>query len=321
MQLLRNVAFVIAFAATVNACSSLSNPTTPTTAAAIHRKATANSTEYLVAYDNAADDIEEWVVTSTGGTKPSVLATLTGNFASTNVVAMSADGDILDIASTSPAQTVQYDLSTGTAVLQPDTGTAVDVADVCCQTSSTVYSSGIRKTMPYDRSPGRTIACGTIASGVAVASDSKSNVYVQGAGSDGYVGVFEYGFSTHACTELPLKVQKGTAAGIGMDSSDDLIVADNPNSCAGSNDGRIIVYTPPYSASSGTARNISANVGCAGLFRLDSGTTGITYLFMLDSNGGSPRIDQFRYSNTSFRGSYSGGNPSAPTTLPNTVPN
>ncbi len=285
--------------------------------------------ETLVAYDNVAGDIEEWNVTSAGGTKPSVVAS--PSFTS-NVVAMAGAGSLgsgeeVVLGGASPmSQTSLYDLSTNALERNNPPvgwGTPVDVASIVGGGSLTLYGDGSYETMPFDRAAGihKTECTSLLDSADAITADRKGNVFIQGTGPGGFAGVVELAQSSQTCSALSLKPQQGTAAGITVNPANgELIVGDNPNSCSGSSDGRLIVYTPPFSAGSGIIRILSG-VGCAGLFRVDSGTTGATYIFMLDSNGSSPQIDELKCCNMTFKGSYSGGNPSAPTTLPNSLPN
>ncbi len=285
--------------------------------------------ETLVAYDNIAGDVEEWTVTSTAGTKASVVAS--PSFTS-NVVAMAGAGSLgsgeeVVLAGASPmSQTSLYDLSTNALERNNPPvgwGTPVDVASIVGGGSLTLYADGSYETMPFDRTAGihKTECTSILNTADAITADRKGNVFIQGTGPDGFAGVVELAQSTQTCSALSLKPQQGTAAGITVNPANgELIVGDNPNSCSGSSDGRLIVYTAPYSANSGTIRSLSG-VGCAGLFRVDSGSTGTTYIFMLDSDGGSPQIDELKCCIMMFKGSYSGGDPSAPTTLPNSLPN
>jgi len=286
------------------------------------------TSEVLVAYDNNASDIEAWNVTSSGGSRPTVLAS--PDFTS-NVIAVAgagsfgSDQDVILAGSSPSSETSLYDLSTETRVVYNpmSSGPPVDVVSIIGGSSLTLYSDGSYETMPFDRSMGihKTACTSILNTATAITADTYGNVYIQGTGP-GFAGVVELAQATQMCTPLPLKPQKGTAAGITINpATNDLIVGDNPRSCNGGADGRLIVYPPPYTSASGTIHRLSG-VGCAGLFRIDSGTTGTTYLFMLDADSGTPQIDQLECCDTmTLEGVYSGGDPSAPTTLPNTLPN
>lgn len=287
-----------------------------------------SKTEFLLAYDNAASDVEEWTVTDDGGGRPSVIAA--PNFTS-GVAALAGGGSFgsgedIVLAGSSPAsQTSLYDLSTGTLVVytpEMPIGPPIDTTSIIGFASSTLYADGSYETMPFDRSMGihKTACTSILSTADAIAADTSGNIYIQGTGPGRFAGVVELEQSSQTCSALDLKPQKGTAAGIAIDpSTNDLIVGDNPRSCRRPGDGRLIVYPPPYGRN-GTIYRLSG-VGCAGLFRLDAGTTGETHIFMLDANGGWPQIDQLRFPGMTFEGSYAGGIPSVPTTLPNVLPN
>ena len=309
--------------------AACANDTVPMQGGALQHSGRAATNETLVAYDNDAGDIEEWNVTASGGTTPWVAAT--PSFTS-NVVAMAGAGDVgsgeeVLLAGAAPqSQTFLYDLSTGSDVdntMPEPWGAPLDVVSIIGQSASTLYADGSYQTMPFDRNQGihKTACTGILSTANAITADTEGDVFIQGTGPGGFEGVVEVSQATQNCSALSLKPQKGTAAGITIDpATNDLIVGDNPRSCAGNMDGRLIVYPPPYRASTGTIHKLSG-VGCAGLFRIDSGTTGTTYIFMLDSDGGTPQIDQLECCDMTLEGTYSGGDPSATTTLPNRLPN
>ncbi|MBV8066740.1 MAG: hypothetical protein JO113_02100, partial [Candidatus Eremiobacteraeota bacterium] len=107
--------------------------------------------------------------------------------------------------------------------------------------------------------------------------------------------------------------------------TDDLIVVDNPDLCAGGFEGRMIIYSKPYERRTARHRNLNATY-CAGTFRLDARSSRI---FASDStvSAGYPLIDQRSYPKALNGATYQDGEFGSSgyfggfTTIPNTLPN
>lgn len=328
MKVMKRKLLLVGALGLAGGCASNATPT-PLPRVAAQRLAHGSSNETLLAYDNSAGDIEAWNVTASGGTTPWVFTTPGFTQAVTAMAGAGSfgSGEEVVLASAAPtSQTTLFDLASDTVeAMSPSEpwGPPIDTASLIGGVADTLYADGSYETMPFDRNVGihKTACTGILDSADSITADTLGDVFIQGTGPNGFAGVVELHQSSQKCSALNLKPQKGTAAGITIDpTTNDLIVGDNPRSCQGATDGRLIVYPPPYHAGTGDIYKLSG-VGCAGLFRLDSGASGDTYLFMLDSDGSTTQIDQLEYPSLLFEGSYSGGDPSAPTTLPNALPN
>ena len=171
----------------------------------------------------------------------------------------------------------------------------------------------------------RSSTCSQIDVYEAIAVDNEGDVFVDGYGPKKFMGVVEYPHGTAKCAVLHLRATRGYVAGVGVDPlTDDLIVVDNPDFCAGGIEGRMTIYPRPYEQRT-SVRRILPTVYCAGQFRLDATSTHIFYSDATISDG-FPLIDQARYPSGKYEGTYqdgyySGGNFAGFTTLPNRLPN
>jgi hypothetical protein len=170
------------------------------------------------------------------------------------------------------------------------------------------------------------LTCSYINVGEAIAVDNESDVFVDGYGPDGFMGVVEYAAGSQNCTKLHLRRQNGYVGGVGVDpKTDDLIVIDNPGLCAGGLEGRMIVYPKPYEPGTSHRRDLGANY-CAGTFRLNS-TSSLIFVSDATVSAGYPLIDQSTYPKGKRKGYYQSspsgysGSFGGFTTIPNTLPN
>lgn len=155
----------------------------------------------------------------------------------------------------------------------------------------------------------------------AIAVNNEGNIYVNQNGA--FTGVVEIpnplGASPVSCSELTLKKEPGYAGGIAVDSkTDDLVVLDDPDFCAGGIEGRITIYPQPYDKSTGVSHNLEAH--CAGAIRLDA-TSKVIFAGDETVSGAQPYILQRSFPDGKDMGTYSGGNPGGFTTIPNALPN
>jgi hypothetical protein len=268
----------------------------------------------LVAFDNSSGALEYWTIRRGGSQKPIVI---TSSLGLGSVSGMAADGTFLAIASISPSEMVTYDLQTQVLLKYPDAeGPPVDVSMANGDTAYVANNSNVVG-YPLDRLAPRAISCPYISQAVSIAADDQSDVFVDAYGPS-FAGVVEFPTSTWKCTPLNLKPELGVLGGIGIDpTTNDLIVVDNPDSCSGSGDGRMTIYTPPYSPKTATQVNLNAAY-CAGAFRLDAASQN---MFLMDANGSGVQIDELSYPGGQSEGVYSGGTPGAFVPLPNSLPN
>ena len=272
----------------------------------------------LISLDNQTGALEYWQIQPGGGQTPIMI---NAGIGIASEYGMAANGSVLAIASYSPSEVVTYDLAAQAKSVFPDPdGPPIDVA-IAKGDTIFVLNSGSVTTYPEDRSAFRTLKCQYINEGVAIAVDNESNVFVNGYGPGGFLGVVEFLSHSKGCTALNLKPELGTVAGLGVDpQTDNLIVVDNPGSCSGTNNARMTVYSKPYGPKTGVRSSLSG-LSCAGTFRFDA-TSSTMFIEGLTAGSVISQIDQFSYPGLDNEGSYGGSDPpGGMTTLPNALPN
>lgn len=274
-------------------------------------------TPALIAVDNSSGNLEYWPVRPHGGDRPRVLASL----GVVNDEAMAADGDVVAIANYSPAEVVTYDVRTRTESILPDPyGSPIDVA---IDKNGSIYaldSTGSVVVYGEGSSQPTELTCSYVNAGVGIAVNDEGNVLVDAYGPRHFLGVVEFATGSSHCTKLSLRPQRGSLGGIRIDpKTDDLIVLDNPDTCAGGSEGRLTVYRKPYAPTTARRHYIQGAV-CPGEFILDAGST---HIFVSDTtiSQGVALIDQRSYPSGRGRAVYEGGNFGGFTTIPNTLPN
>lgn len=284
-------------------------------------------TPAVIAYDSTSEQLVSWPLLSRGGTHMTVLS---GSLGLKSVTGMVGNGRTVTLANYSPAELVSYNVETGaTSTLLDPYGHPRDVA---IDRHATLYGLDDTNVFvhPAGSSPAYELTCAYMTQSVAIAVDNEGDVFVNGYGPGSFIGVVEYPNGSKSCLQLQLKRRESTyATGLGIDpKTDDLLVEDNPQECAGGREGAITVYARPYGPRVTAHHNLHAN--CPGPFRLDA--TSSTLLFTdtypeLRTNG-FPRklcesacIDQRSYPDFRVERFYTGGDPNAITTIPNTLPN
>ena len=117
---------------------------------------------------------------------------------------------------------------------------------------------------------------------------------------------------------LALPVNSGVS-GLTVDpNTDDLLVQSDPSFCAGGLEGLVKVYPKPYTA--GKFRSLILGGNCPGGIRLGANSSTI-FEFDSDVSGSFGFIRQFGYPTGAKMGVFSGGQPGAFTTIPNSLPN
>jgi hypothetical protein len=319
----------LAALALITACNAISvPPTVPMSApSGTARNAHKLKTPALIAYDNTNEQLVSWPLSPRGGTHMTVLSRSLGL---KSVTGMVGNGHTVTLANYSPAELVSYNVDTGaTSTLVDPYGKPVDVA---IDKHATLYGLDDDNVFvqPSGSSPAYELTCAYMTQSIAIAVDNEGDVFVNGYGPGSFIGVVEYPTGSKSCLQLALKRKEVTyVTGLGIDpNSDDLLVEDNPQACAGGWEGVITVYARPYGPRVVAHHNLHAN--CPGPFRLDA--TSSTLLFTdtlpeLRANG-FPRklcesdcIDQRSYPDFKVERFYTGGYPNAITTIPNRLPN
>lgn len=320
---LTRLAFVPA-AFFISACGSGATPNAPGLTGGLQSLNPAISrlkTPALITFDLATGGLAYFKL-QPGGSK--TLTPFTSSLGISTANALAADGDVVIIASYSPAGIATYNVKTKVKKSMSETfGQPYDVAVdkhgniyAMNKASVAVYKSGSSKPTK--------LTCSNITTSEAIAVDNEGDVFVDGFGPAYFQGVIEYPVGQN-CMKPPLRKPLGYPAGVAVDpKTDDLIVIDDPGLCAGGNNGRMVIYPKPYEQRTSTVHNLRTTY-CAGTFRLDASSTHILYMDSTVS-AGVPIIDQALYPSAKFEGRYwrgyfSSNSFSGMTTIPNRLPN
>jgi hypothetical protein len=284
---------------------------------------TSLSVPALVTVNTENGSLAYWPIKHGGGQN---FQSITGAIGNVNdPYAMAANGTTMLIANYSPATIVTYDIDTqAKSVLQDPYGGPLDVA---IGRDGTIYALNIANVAVFAPDPSQVteLTCAYVNEGEAIAVDNEGDIFVDGYGPHGFMGVIEYPAGSQSCVKPHLRAALGYIAGVGVDpKTDDLIVVDDPDLCAGGNEGRMIIYPKPYQQRTSVRRNLNAQY-CSGAFRLDAKSQHIFYADATVS-AGFPLIEEARYPSGKWEGTYqagyySGGDFAGFTTIPNTLPN
>jgi hypothetical protein len=268
--------------------------------------------------------LKDYPVTTHGGNRPQIIGRVPKVSAAG---AMVANGHVVAIVNQAPTGVVVYNIKTKATQSFPDPyGIPIDIAiDKNANLYALNYPSPSNVAMyRAGSSQPQELTCKYLDNGVAVATDNEGDVFVNSYGSP-FTGVVEIpngpgGPQSQNCKELAgLLPEQGYEAGLAVDpKTDDLIVLDDPDECAGGIEGLMTIYPKPYSAS--TAHSVNLNGNCVGLMRLDASSSTV---FAFDESVDQARsyIIQRSYPQGRGSGAYRGGHSSGFTTIPNTLPN
>jgi hypothetical protein len=271
----------------------------------------------LIALDLTTGKLEYWHVQAGSSGSPQAISPSLGISQGDGLV---GNGHVVDVANYSPPEVVVYNVLTGAQKILPDPyGAPLDIA---VGTKGSLYVLHIASVTVFSAPGFKTakLSCQYVDSSVAIATDNENDIFIDGYGPNGFMGVVEYPAGSGTCAKLHLRPAKGYLAGVGVDpKTDDLIVVDDPDFCAGGLEGRMLVYTKPYGPKTATFHNLKSNY-CAGNIRLDAKSANI---FVSDAtiSDGAPIVDQLTYPSSHPVASYSGGYFGGFTTIPNTLPN
>jgi hypothetical protein len=284
----------------------------------------------LIAVTQQVQGLEYWTIKPRGSSKPRTITTkLTLGYS-----ALVAKGDIVYAAIQSPPQVLVYDIRRGTQGTMADPfGTPVDVA-IGKDASLYVVNTGPGNVAWYPKGSGQAqeVSCKYIYLGENIAVDNEGDVFVQGYEKHGTTaGVVEIpngpsGPQGSECKRLQLISEDTTyVAGLAIDpKTDSLITLDNPDLCAGGDEGRMTIYPKPYNGNTATSVVLGGN--CTGGLRLSSDST-LVFYGDESVSGGFSYIDSSTYPAGKHRGVYSEGGsfggqgPGGFTTVPNSLPN
>lgn len=312
-------------AASVVGCGANITPTTfqySPSGRAARVASPASSTPALIAFDTLNGSLGYWPIQHGGG---ETLQPLSGSLGIHNGYALAANSNVVIVANYQPAEIVTYNVRTKAQASMNDP--YGDPYDVAVDKKGTIYAMNVASVAVYAKGSSQPseLTCSYITTSEAIAVNNERDVFVDGYGPQGFQGVIEYAAGSTNCTEPRLRATRGYIGGVGVDpKTDDLIVVDDPDFCAGGLEGRMIIYPKPYRQRTSIRRILSATY-CAGTFRLDAASRHIFYSDATVS-AGFPLIDQARYPSGKYEGQYengyySGGNFAGFTTIPNALPN
>jgi hypothetical protein len=286
-----------------------------------HSAVPSSSQPILVTFDTTIGSLKYWPIQRGGSSQ---LQTLSAPLGIHDGYALAADGNTIVIANYQPAEVMTYDIKTKAVNTMSDPyGSPYDIA---IGKDGTYYAMSLADVAVYK--PGSSqpseLTCSYVNDAVGIAVDNEGDVFINGYGNN-FIGVVEYPAGSGSCIKLHLRTELGYPADVAVDPrTDDLIVIDNPNFCAGGLEGRMIIYPRPYRQRNSVRRVLGATY-CAGTVRLDARSE---HIFEADAtvSAGFPLIDGARYPSAKGVGVYKDGNYSGDqfagfTTVPNTLPN
>ncbi len=284
----------------------------------------------LIAVTGLTQGLEYWTITVGGSAKPrNITKKLTLGYS-----ALVAKGDIVYAAMEGPPQVLVYDIKRRTQGTMADPfGTPVGIA-IGKDSSLYVVNTGRGSVAWYPKGSGQAqeLTCKYVYLGEDVAVDKEGDIFIQGYEKRGTAaGVVEIpngpsGPQSSECKPLHLIPRtSANPAGIAIDpKTDSLITLDNPDECAGGDEGLMTIYPKPYKPNSATRKLLGGN--CTGGLRLNADSTMVFYGDQSVS-GGFSYIDSSTYPGGkslgvySEGGSFGGQGPGGFTTIPNSLPN
>lgn len=286
-------------------------------------------TPALVAVTGLVEGLEYWTIVPHGSSKPrTITKKLTLGYSS-----LVAKGNVIYAATEGPPQVLVYDIKTRMQGTMADPfGTPIDIAigrDSSLYVINDVHSGGNVAWYPKGSGPAQELTCKYIQVGEAIAVDNEGNVFVQGYEKGNSAGVVEIpngpnGPQSGTCKRLRL-IPGDTPAGLAIEpKSDSLLTLENPDQCAGGDEGQLTIYPKPYLPTTAVVDQLGGN--CTGGLRLNADSTMVFYGDESVS-GGFSYIDASTYPRGKHLGVYSEGGsfggqgPGGFTTVPNTLPN
>jgi hypothetical protein len=275
----------------------------------------------LIAVNTMTGRLESWPVSPVGGNNPHPF---TGPLQLNGAGGMIGDGRVVAVATYSPANVVIYNINTKHVRRLPDPfGGPFDLA---IDKNETIYALNIVSNSsnvamyPAGSTNPTELTCAALQIGEAIAADNEGDVFINGYPKTGNANVFEIPHGHSTCKPLNnLNSEPGYVAGIAVDpKTDDLVVLDDPDLCAGGIEGRMTIYRKPYSKQ--TAKSVVIGQNCTGEMRLNADSS-VVYAIDQDVSGSYTYILQRSYPDGRSMGAYFGGSAGGFTTIPNSLPN
>ncbi|MGA8575849.1 MAG: hypothetical protein WB609_09260 [Candidatus Cybelea sp.] len=274
-------------------CSAGTTPLVATPAApqqAAFRPPTSFKEPAIIAFNTQNGSLEFWPMQHNGDR---TLQPLSGPLGINQGYSLAADGNVVVIANYSPPEVVTYDIKTKAEKTMADPyGSPYDIA---VDKKGDFYALNAASVAVYKHGSSQPseLTCPQVTIGEGIAVDNEGDVYVNGYGKS-FMGVVEYRAGSTKCSALHLRTERGYIGGIGVDpKTDDLIVIDDPDSCAGGIEGRMVIYPKPYEQRTSVRRVLNASY-CSGQLRLDANSSHVLYADATVS-AGFPLVDQARY--------------------------
>jgi hypothetical protein len=285
--------------------------------ASADRGASASSAPVLIA-TGGKTGLEFWPLTAGGSHAPTAIAVK--GLSPSGLLAASGSKIVIP----NSTNIVVYDVQTKQSHVLPDPyGDPVDaaVAKDGTMVISNFTRSGSNFLVFPPRGKPRDISCG-LKGPDYIAIDNEGDLFINDAIRTKVLEIANGSNGLDATTCAPLKLtpgEQGYAGGIAIDpKTDDLLVLDDPDYCAGGTEGRLETFSKPYERGTGRGRDVGRN--CSDGLRLDA-TSSVVFVGD-ESIGGPPTyIIQSGYPSGKSLGTYSGGSPSGFITVPNTLPN
>ena len=261
-----------------------------------------------------------------GGENDSHLISKTDLFGSGGLV---ADGHIVIGVGHSASTLVEYDVDDHSATtVQDPFGTPVDIAVGKDHSLYVVdYTSGSTNVAwyPQGKPHPKQLICGVQDRAETIAVDDEGDIFLNGYDvQHNTTGVAEIpsgpnGPEPAKCKILDLQPETGYVGGIAIDPKNDaLITLEDPDLCAGGEEGRMTIYPKPYSKNDFTVHDIGQN--CSGTIRLNRDAD-IIFVEDEDVSGSYTFVIQSSFPDGRYMGQYTGSEPGGFTTIPNELPN
>jgi hypothetical protein len=320
------ICFTALFAATVvlTACggSNAVNPTAPNTQSTLALSSEALHVPSIYSVNFSNHKLEFWPLSPAGGNQPTVLSAKGGR------TGMAGDGNkLLFGAVSSPALEIFNTTTQTVTTLADPFGSPGDVAIDRQENVYVLNNATPNNVAEFPASnPAHPVelSCNLINIGGAIAVDNEGDVFVVAFGPPpGYAALaLEFantGTGHAACRNLKLIGQADGPSGIAIDpKTDDLLIMDNPDECAGGIEGRVRIFPKPYQRTDFRILQMGAN--CSGELRLNADST-VIFAGDEDVSGSFTFILQRTYPGGRRLGTYWRGDATGFTTIPNTLPN
>src|ERR1700722_11136530 len=238
--------------------------------------------------------LEYWPIVAHGSSKPRTI-TKKLNLGGASLVAKgetiyaTADGVLV------------YDIKTRMQGTMADPfGTPVDIAigkDSSVSVINDVKATGNVAWYPNGSGPAQELTCKYIEVGEAIAVDNEGDIFIQGYEKGNSAGVIEIpngpnGPQSGTCKRLRL-IPGDTPAGLAIEpKSDALLTLENPDQCAGGDEGQMTIYQKPYLPTTAVVVQLGGN--CTGGLRLNADST-IVFYGDESVSGGFSYIDASTY--------------------------